>query len=55
MIDFVEHYAQLASITGWLEYVRHQVKTMEQDQTGMYKGLAQAVAQRIKEIDSNNI
>lgn len=51
MVDFVEHYARLALTAGWLEYVRHQVKTMEQDQTEMYKGLGKAVAKRIKELN----
>ena len=54
-IDIVDYYAKLAKHEGWLDYVRHRVKELEQDQTGMYKGLAQAVAQRIKEIDSHNI
>jgi len=51
MVDFVEHYARLALTAGWLEYVRHQVKTMESDRTGMYKGLGKAVARRIKELN----
>lgn len=53
--DVVNHYAELALNVGWIDYVRHRVKELEQDQTGMYLGLSQAVAQRIKEIDANNI
>jgi hypothetical protein len=52
----VEHYAKLAMMPEWVDYVRHRVKELEQDQTGMFKGLAEAVAQRIKELnDSRNI
>lgn len=54
-IDIVDYYAKLSKHEGWLDYVRHRVKELEQDQTGMYLGLSQAVAQRIKEIDANNI
>jgi hypothetical protein len=54
-IDIVDYYAKLAKHDGWLDYVRQRVKELEEDQTGMYLGLSQAVAQRIKEIDANNI
>ena len=54
-IDIVDYYAKLAKHKGWLDYVRHRVKELEEDQTGMFLGLSKAVAQRIKEIDANNI
>ena len=50
----VEHYAKLAMIPGWIEYVRHQVKEMEKDSSGLWVGLGQAIAQRLKD-DANNI
>jgi hypothetical protein len=46
----VEHYAKLAMMPGWIEYVRHQVKEMEKDPSGMWVGLGQAIAQRMKEL-----
>ena len=44
----VEHYARLALIPGWIDYVRHQVKELEK--IPMFKGLGKAVGQRIKEL-----
>ena len=49
MVDFVEHYANLALKPGWIDYVRHQVREMEKHP--MFKGLGKAVAQRIKELN----
>jgi hypothetical protein len=48
--DFVEHYALLASKVGWIDYARQQVMEMEQEKTGIFKGLGRAVAQRLKEL-----
>ena len=53
MVDFVEHYAQLALKPGWIDYVRHQVKQMEKDSSGLWVGLAQAIADRIKELNES--
>jgi hypothetical protein len=50
----VEHYANLAKQSGWIEYVRHQVKEMEKDPSRLWVGLGQAIAQRLKN-DANNI
>jgi len=50
----VEHYAKLAMMPGWIDYVRHQVKEMEKDPSGLWVGLGQAIAQRLKD-DANNI
>jgi len=49
----VEHYAKLALLPGWIDYVRHQVKEMEKDQSGLWVGLAQAIADKIKELNVN--
>jgi len=52
----VEHYAKLAMIPGWVDYVRHQVKEMEQNPSGLWIGLGKAIAVRMKELnDPNNI
>lgn len=50
----VDHYAKLAMMPGWVDYVRHQVKEMEKDPSGLWVGLGQAIAQRLKD-DANNI
>ena len=51
MVDFVEHYARLALNLGWIDYVRHQVKEMEKDPTGMFNGLGLAIKQRMDELN----
>ena len=51
MVDFVENYARLALNPGWIDYVRHQVKEMENHPTGMWIGLGKAIGQRIKELN----
>ena len=53
MLDPVEHYARLALMSGWIDYVRHQVKEMENHPTGMWIGLGQAIADRIKELNES--
>ena len=53
MVDPVEHYARLALISGWIDYVRHQVKEMEKHPSGMWKGLGLAIKQRMKELNAN--
>ena len=45
---FVEHYSKLALKQGWIDYVRHQVKLMEQEHA--FKGIGKLIAQRIKEL-----
>ena len=47
----VEHYARLAMNEGWIDHARHQVKIMENDPSGIYKGIGKAVANRIKELN----
>ena len=47
----VEHYAKLAMMPGWIDYVRYQVKQMEKDSSGLWVGLGQAIADRIKELN----
>ena len=42
-----EHYAKLASDPAWIDYARQQVMKLEKDLTGVFKGLGQAVKQRL--------
>ena len=51
MDQFVEHYAKLALMPGWIDYVRHQVKEMENHPTGMFNGLGLAIKQRMDELN----
>lgn len=44
----VEHYAKLASDPGWIDHARHQVMALEKDPSGVFKGLGQAVKQRLE-------
>ena len=53
MLDPVEHYARLALMSGWIDYVRHRVKELENHPTGMWIGLGQAIADRIKELNES--
>ena len=46
----VDHYAKLAMMPEWIDYVRYQVKQMEKDSSGLWLGLGQAIADRIKEL-----
>jgi len=46
---FVQHYAKLAMKPAWIDYVRHQVKLMEQEHA--FKGIGKLIAQRIKELN----
>ena len=49
----VDHYAKLAMMPGWIDYVRYQVKEMEKDSSGLWLGLGQAIADRIKELNES--
>jgi hypothetical protein len=52
----VDHYAKLALLPGWIDYVRYQINQMEKNLSGLWVGLGQAIADRIKKLnDSNNI
>jgi hypothetical protein len=50
-MDFVDHYARLARMPGWIDYVRQQVKEMENHPTGMFKGLGKAIKKRMDELN----
>lgn len=46
----VNHYAKMAMNEGSIDHARHMVKMMEKDKSGMWQGLAKAVANRINEL-----
>jgi len=44
----VNHIAKLAMNPAWIEEMRRWTKTLEEHESGMYKGLGLAVAERLK-------
>jgi hypothetical protein len=54
MNDMADHYARLALEPGWLDYVRHRVKEMQQDSSGLWKDLPMQIKQRIDELKNEN-
>ena len=52
--NIVDFYAKLALNKGWIDYARQRVKELEKHESGMWVGLGQAVAQRIKELKNEN-
>ena len=46
----VDHYAKMAMNPGSIDHARHMVKMMEKDKSGMWTGIARAVANRIEEV-----
>jgi len=47
----IEHYAKLAIKPAWLDYVRQQVKLMEQEPA--FHGIGKLIAQKIKELNAD--
>lgn len=45
-----EHYARMAMNPGSIDHARYMVKEMEKDRSGMWVGLAKAVANKIEEM-----
>ena len=52
-MDAVDHYAKLAMMPEWIDYVRHQVREMEKDPSELWVGLGQAIADNIKELNES--
>lgn len=46
----VEHYAEIAMIPGWLDYVRDRAREMKNDPRGVYAEIPDRIAARIKEL-----
>jgi len=51
--DLVEHYARMALNPGWIAYARHQVKELQDDQSGNWPDLGLKVKAKIKEIEND--
>jgi hypothetical protein len=46
----VNHIASLAMNPAWIDEMRRFTKELEKDESGFYKGLGVAVAERIKSL-----
>ena len=46
----VNHIAKLAMMPAWLDEMRRFTKELEAEESGFYKGLGVAVAERIKSL-----
>ena len=46
----VNHIAKLAMNPAWIDEMRRFTKSLEQEESGFYKGLGVAVAERIKSL-----
>jgi hypothetical protein len=44
----VNHIAKLAMNQAWIDEMRRFTKSLEQEESGFYKGLGVAVAERLK-------
>ena len=45
----VEHLTKMALQKGWIAYAKERAKELEDDQTGIFKGLVEAVRERVNE------
>ena len=43
----IEHYARLAQDPAWIDHARYQVMRLGKDSSQVFKGLGQAVKQRL--------
>lgn len=46
----VNHISRLAMMPAWIDEMRRFTKSLEQEESGFYKGLGAAVAERIKSL-----
>jgi hypothetical protein len=44
----IEFYTRMALLPGWLDFARHEVREMEKDPSGLYKGIGKRIGERIK-------
>ena len=44
----VEHYAKMAADPAWIDYARSAVMKLEKEPSQVFKGLGQAVKQRLE-------
>lgn len=52
--DLVEHYAKMALNPATLDHARLRVKELEKDSSGLWTGIGKEIAQKIKELKTND-
>ena len=45
----VEHLTKMALQKGWIHYAKQRAQELEDDQSGLFKGLVEAVRERVNE------
>lgn len=45
----VEHLTKMALQKGWIHYAKQRAQELEEDQTGIFNGLVEAVRERVNE------
>jgi hypothetical protein len=45
----VEHLTKMALQKGWIAYAKKRAQELENNQTGIFKGLVEAVRERVNE------
>lgn len=45
----VEHLTKMALQKGWIAYAKERAQELENDQTGIFNGLIEAVRERVNE------
>jgi len=45
----VEHLTKMALQKGWIAYAKQRAQELEDDHTGIFKGLVEAVRERLNE------
>lgn len=48
MEETAQHYAELSRVPGWLDYCRQQVRDMEAETHGEWRGLLGLVRDKLK-------
>jgi hypothetical protein len=45
----VEHLTKMALQKGWIAYAKQRAQELEEDQSGIFKGLVESVRERVNE------
>ena len=45
----VEHLTKMALQKGWIAYAKQRAQELEQDSSGLFKGIVEAVRERVNE------
>lgn len=45
----IQHLVEMARIKGWTSYAKQRSGELEEDQSGLFKGITEEVRERLKE------